>query len=166
MRFIPLALMAAVAISAAPAFAQATTAADYVAQAGAGDQFEIQSSKLVMTSKDPKIKQFATQMVTDHTNSTKMVKAAAMKDHVKAGPPMLMPMQKDMIAQLKAAKGTERDAMYVTQQKQSHQMALQLHQGYAQSGDKDDLKAAAAQIVPVVQSHIDMLNGMSTMAGM
>ena len=166
MRFIPLALIAAAAIPAAPALAQATTGTDYVAQAGASDQFEIKSSKLVMTSKDPKVQEFAKQMVTDHTNSTKMVKAAALKDHVKAGPPMLMPMQKDMIAQLKAAKGPARDSLYVTQQKQSHQMALQLQQGYAQSGDATNLKATAAQIVPVVQGHLDMLNGMGTTSGM
>ena len=140
MRFLPIALIAAVAIPAVPAFAQTMTAPDYVKQAGASDQFEIQSSKLVMTSKDPKIQQFAKQMVTDHTKSTAMVKAAAMKDHVKAGPPMLMPMQKDLITQLKAAKGPARDQLYVQQQMQSHQMALQLQQTYSQSGDATNLK--------------------------
>ena len=58
------------------------------------------------------------------------------------------------------ATGTERDALYVTQQKEAHQMALALHQGYAANGTSAPLKAAAAKIAPVVQSHIDMLNGM------
>jgi putative membrane protein len=161
MRLIPIAMLAACAVPL-PAFAQATTGADFVKMAGASDLYEMQSSKLELTSKDPKIKQYAQQMITDHTKSTQQVKAAAAKDGVKAGPPMLMPEQKTQIAQLRAAKGSARDQMYIEQQKQSHQMALQLHQGYSQSGDKENLKATATAIAPVVQGHIDMLNGMGS----
>lgn len=166
MRIISITAAACVAF-AAPAFAQTTTMApDYVKMAGASDQFEIQSAKVEMTTKNPKLKQFAQQMVTDHTKSTQMVKAAAMKDHVAVHAPMLNADQKQMLAQLKAAKGTARDQLYVQQQTQSHQMALQLQQGYAQGGDKQNLMMAAQQIVPVVQSHIDMLNGMGSMSAM
>lgn len=158
MRIIPIAVAAAMMMPAA-AFAQATTAPEFVKEAGASDKFEIDSSKLVMGSQDPKVKQFAQQMVADHTNSTKMVKAAASKDGVRVPPPMLNPMQKDMIAQLKAAKGPSRDQLYMQQQQQAHQMALQLHQTYAASGDKENLKAAAGQIAPIVQGHLQMTQG-------
>lgn len=158
MRMIPLAIVAAAMMPAA-AFAQATTAPEFVKEAGASDKFEIDSSKMVMSSTDPKVKQFAQQMIADHTNSTKMVKAAAAKDGVRVPAPMLNPMQKDMIAQLKAAKGAERDTLYMQQQQQAHQMALQLHQTYASGGDKENLKAAAGQIAPIVQGHLSMTQG-------
>jgi putative membrane protein len=88
------------------------------------------------------------------------VKAAAMKSGLKPKPPMMTSDQQAMLKQLRAASGSARDSAYVDQQKTAHQQALALHQGYAGSGDKPALKAAAAKIVPVVQHHIDMLNGM------
>lgn len=159
-------LIAAAAIVAVPtiAAAQTTAAPQFVKMAGASDKFEIDSSNLVMSSQDPKVRQFAQQMVTDHTNSTAQIKAAAASDHVRVAPPMLNAMQKSNIAKLRAAKGTARDKLYWQQQATSHQMALQLHQGYASNGDKPALKAAAAQIVPVVQGHIDMVKADGTMA--
>lgn len=169
------ALAAPVLLIAAPAIAQSTmttppspvasSPSDYVKMAGASDKFEITEAKVMMTSANPDIRKFARQMVTDHTKSTTMVKSAAMRDKVKVMPPMLRPDQQQMVAALKAEKGTSRDQLYLQQQKAAHQEALQLHQSYASSGSADALKATAAQIAPVVQSHIDMLNGMN-MSGM
>jgi putative membrane protein len=150
---------AAIVMMAAPGFAQ--TAADYIAKAGAGDLYEIQSSKLVLAStKNANLKKFATQMVADHSKSTADVKTAAGKSGLKPKPPMLDADQKAMIKELQSASGPARDTAYVGQQKTAHAQALALHQGYAATGDKPALKAAAGKIVPVVQHHIEMLNGM------
>lgn len=155
--------IACAALSATPAFAQAMTGKQYVMKAGASDLYEKQSSMLVMkSSTDPKIKQFAQQMISDHTDSTNEVKMAAMQAHMTVAPPKLEPMQAANMSKLRAAKGANRDAMYVDQQKTSHQMALQLQQSYASGGDVPSLQAVATKIVPVVQSHIDMLNTMGT----
>lgn len=147
-------------VAAAPVGAQATSPADYVAKAGASDLYERQSSTLVRNSTDPKVRDFAQTMIAHHTKSTADVKAAAKQAGLRPAPPKLMPMQARMIADLKRARGTDRDTLYVTQQKQAHQQALALHQGYATDGGSAPLKAAAAKIAPVVQSHLDMLNGM------
>ena len=113
MRFIPIAIVCAMALPTA-AFAQATTAPDYVKMAGAGDKFEIESSRTVLvTSKDAKTRKFAQQMITDHTKSTAMIKSAALKDHVRVMPAMLDPMQADNLQQLKAATGMARDQLYI-----------------------------------------------------
>lgn len=156
-------LIAATAmIFAAPLAAQSVKPADYyVKAAGASDLYERQSSQLVLeTTKNPKVRQFATMMLSDHTNSTKMVTDAAMRDKLKPMPPKLMPAQEKMIAQLRSANGSARDTAYVAQQKQAHQTALELHRSYAQSGSSAPLKAVAAKIVPVVQHHIEMLKAM------
>ncbi len=153
--------LAAVASIAGLAQAQATSASDFVMKAGAGDQYEIQSSQIVLQStQDPKIKNYAHHMITDHTKSTAMVKAAAMKDGMNPAPPMLDADGQQMVSQLQGATGTQRDGMYVQQQKMSHDKALALHQDYSQNGDSKPLKAAAAKIVPVVKNHEAMLNAM------
>lgn len=146
------------AASAAPADA------DYVMMAGAGDQYEIQSSKLVLAStSNADLKKFANMMISDHTKSTAMVKSAAMKAGLHPKPPMLDADGQDMIAKLKMAKGPDRDALYLTQQKMAHEKALALHQDESTTGTTASLKMAATNIVPVVQSHKSMLSGMPMM---
>ena len=86
-----------------------------------------------------------------------------MKAGLHLAPPKLMPMQASDIAKLRAAQGPARDKLYLQQQKTSHDMALQLQQGYAGNGTSAPLKAAAAKITPVVQEHIAMLNKMGSM---
>lgn len=157
-----LALAAALTLAAgAPAFAQVMTPAEYVKTAGASDLYERQSSQLVLQSTvDPKVKAFATMMVDNHGESTAKVKAAAAKSGVPAAAPMLTPTQLELIAQLQALKGPERDARYVAEQKAAHGQALSVQKAYAAEGTAPALKAAAAQIVPVVEHHIEMLKAM------
>ncbi len=138
--------------------------ADYVKMAGAGDQYEIRSSKLLLTStKNADLKTFANMMIKDHMNSTAMVKSAAMKAGMHPKPPMLDADGKDMMSKLKMAKGTDRDALYVSQQKMAHEKALALHQDEGSTGTTDSFKMAANNIVPVVQQHKSMLDGMPSM---
>lgn len=154
--------MMAVAIGAAllavPAAAQVMTPADYVKTAGASDLYEITSSRLVLaTTQDPKVRTFAQTMVTHHTKSTADVKAAAARSRVRAMPPKLMPLQQELIAQLRAETGPARDAAYIAQQRASHGQALAVQKAYAMDGTAPALKAAAARIVPVVEAHVRTL---------
>ena len=151
--------IAAAALLAGAANA-ATPTKEYVMKAGASDLFEKKSSTLELQSSDPKIRDFAKMMVTDHTKSTAMVKKAAMRSGLHPKPPMLDAKQKSDYAALSAAHGADRDHLYITQQKAAHQDALALHQDYADGGAKPALKMVASNIVPVVQHHIEMLNGM------
>ncbi len=157
-----LTLAAMIVLPAVAAVAQAPMAAPtYVTKAGAGDQYEIQSSRLLLTTtKDAKLRSFATMMVTDHTKSTADVKAAAMRAGLHPAPPKLDAMGAKNVAALRATTGTARDRLYVEQQKAAHQRALTLHQTYAQSGTAAPLKATAASIAPVVQTHITELSTM------
>ena len=157
--------MLAAAIAATPivaAQAQAPmTPASYVMQAGAGDQYEIQSSKLLLQStKNAKLRQFAQMMISNHTKSTADVAAAARRAGMTPKPPMLDAKGRSDVAALRAVRGTARDQLYVTQQKMAHEKALALHQGYAANGTSAPLKEAAGMIVPVVQSHITELQSM------
>ena len=147
--------------AAAPAFAQVMRPAEYVKTAGASDLYERQSSQLVLESTtDPKVKAFATMMIDNHGKSTAEVKAAAAKSGVAAAPPTLTPTQVELIAELQALKGAERDARYIAEQKAAHGQALSVQKAYAMEGKAPALKSAAAKIVPVVEHHIMVLKMM------
>jgi putative membrane protein len=153
--------MAAAMIVASPVVAQTLSADSYVMKAGAGDLYEKSSSQLVLeTTSNPSVKSFASMMVSDHSTSTAKVKAAAVKSGITPKPPMLAPKQQAMITALKATKGSARDTLYISQQKAAHQDALALHKNYNMSGTAAPLKAAAGEIVPVVEHHIEMLRTM------
>ncbi|MFS0772082.1 DUF4142 domain-containing protein [Sphingomonas sp. 1P08PE] len=159
-RFIaPIALVAIAA--AGPAMAQTMTAKTYVAKAGAGDLYEKQSSQLVLGStQNAQLRDFANQMIADHTKSTADVTAAAKQAGMAVPAPKLEPMQARNIAALRAAKGDARDRLYVQQQKTAHQMALDLHRGYASNGTSAPLKTVATSITPVVEQHLQHVQGM------
>uniref|UniRef100_UPI0035CB0215 DUF4142 domain-containing protein n=1 Tax=uncultured Sphingomonas sp. TaxID=158754 RepID=UPI0035CB0215 len=143
---------------AAPALAQVMTPTEYVKTAAASDLFERTSAQAVLeTTTDANVRSFATMMLSAHSESSAMVKTAAMKAKVMAPPPMLTPLQAEMIAQLKAETGAVRDADYIAQQKAAHGQALAVQQAYAGGGTSAPLKMAAGKIVPVVKHHIQML---------
>lgn len=138
-------------------------AAGYMALAGAGDMWEIESSKAFMAKSDnADLKKFAQMMVDHHTQSTEKVKAAAKSANLTPPVPKLDAEQQRMLDEIKAADAASVNAVYTRHQAAAHQKALVLHQGYATGGDNDALKKAASEIAPVVQKHISELGRMST----
>jgi putative membrane protein len=135
----------------------------YMAQAGSADQFEIQSGQLALqASQNPAIRDFANMIIADHTRSTQMVVAAAQSAGLTPPPPALLPPQQAMLDQLRSAgTGPSFDMAFQQAQISAHQQALMLHQNYAAQGDVPALRAAAGQIVPVVQMHLQRIQSLS-----
>lgn len=130
----------------------------YVAQAASADQFEIQSGQLALqSSQNPAVQQFAQMLVTDHTQTSQNLMAAATAANVPPPPPGLLPPQQAMLDQLRGAgTGYAFDQAFQQAQIQAHQQALALHQNYATSGDLPPLRAVASATVPVIQRHLAM----------
>jgi putative membrane protein len=128
-------------------------AATYVAKAGAGDLYEIQSSQMAANrARRPAVREFAQMLITDHNRSTRMVADAARSDGLSPPPPMLEPAQRTMLRQLERARDFDRT--YLMQQIPAHQQALTLHRNYARMGSARTLRNTARDIVPVVQQHL------------
>lgn len=154
----------AVLIAASPASAALPTppqaAAPQQAQAflfygGAGDVFEITTSMIALQhSQNPQVRAFASMLIGDHTNLTNTNLATAKAAGVMAPPPELSAMQKGQISQLLSAPPADFDRTFLSLQIPAHQMALQMMQGYASSGDVPQLRQAAASAVPMVQGHL------------
>jgi putative membrane protein len=147
-----------------------TPSANYVAWAADSDMYEIQSSKLALSkAKNQATKDFARQMIADHTMTTKSLMAALPKTEPKVRKPSkaLSEPNAAKIAALRAASADEFDALYMQQQAESHRAAWSLHKGYSQDGADPALKQVAATAVPVVERHLQHTNagpnGMRTM---
>ena len=111
----------------------------------------------LQASQNPGVQSFANMIIRDHTQSTQMLMAAAQAAHVPAPPSGILPPQQALLDQLRAAgSGVSFDEAFQQIQIQAHQQALMLHQNYAQNGDVPQLRATAAQIVPVVEKHLAM----------
>lgn len=133
-------------------------AAGYLAKAGAGDMFEIESAKVILAKNpDKAVKDFAQMMIDAHTESTAKLKAAATAAKLTVAPPALDADQQAKLDSIKSGTGIAAVTTYMAAQREAHGAALALHQSYAASGDTPQLKAAAGEIVPVVQHHIEML---------
>lgn len=126
------------------------------------DMFEIQSGKLAETmGSTAALKAFGKTLVTDHTKSSEMFKAAAGKTSPTVALPVLLPADlKAKLAALKAAKGADFDKLFVEQQTAGHTAALDALKAYAVGGDQPSLKEFATIATPVVQGHLDMLQKM------
>jgi putative membrane protein len=157
-------LVAAVPVAAqpqatpAPADATPGTALPFVAMAGASDLYEIESSRLALEKSQSKdVRDFATMMIEHHQMTTQKVTAAAKAAGLNPPPPALMPLQVQMLDQLRKAPAGGFDRLYLSQQTEAHRMALALHQNYAAKGDTPSLRTAATEAVPIVTRHYDHL---------
>lgn len=131
---------------------------EFVDRAAESDAFEIAAAKIARSkARSAEVKQFADQMITDHTASTAKIKAAA----AKATPPVtphtdLTQDQQSTLNNLRDATAEEFDERYMSGQIGAHRDALALMQRYADSGTSPELKQAASEIAPVIQQHLDM----------
>ncbi|MBA4751020.1 MAG: DUF4142 domain-containing protein [Sphingopyxis sp.] len=131
-----------------------TDALGYIAKAGAGDMWEIESSKaLLAKSKNEAVRKFAEMMIDQHGKSTAKIEAAAAGANIAMPAPTLDAAQRTMLDEIKQADTPDIDALYVRHQRAAHEAALALHKGYGESGDTESLKTAANEIVPVIEAH-------------
>ena len=118
--------------------------------------FEIESSRLALTrSQSAAIKEFADRMVADHTRAATRARQVLNEIGAGAPPALLEPAHQQQLDALKAAANAEFDRAYVEAQYTAHVEAIGLMRDYARSGDSERLKALAADILPLLQSHLD-----------
>ncbi|MFY9288520.1 MAG: DUF4142 domain-containing protein [Alphaproteobacteria bacterium] len=128
----------------------------FVQKATIGNLFEIQSSQLALEkSQDPKVRDFAQQMVSDHAKVSEDMKAllASGSINVTAPDQALDRKHQKILDKLNAASGTDFDAQYVKAQNNAHDDAISLFRGYSKQGDNDTLKDFAKEKLPTLEQH-------------
>lgn len=144
-------------VATVPTPADEAAAPDFVGKAGVGDLFQIEAAKVALTrSNNPEVKAFAQMMIDAHTQTTADLKTAVAGSGLNLTVPTVLPDEKlTAMAVLNSVSATDFDKKYMDGQIDVHQAALDLLARYAQDGDNDTLKAAAAATAPLVQQHLD-----------
>ena len=88
-------------------------APNYLSTAGSSDQFEIQSGQLAQQmSQNPGVRQIGQMLVTDHTNSTQQLMAAAQSAGITAPPPAMLPEHQALLQQIQSAPLGQFDTVF------------------------------------------------------
>ena len=150
-------LTSTAAMAAMPASADKAAAAMNVDKASfvkvvtSSNAFEIESSKLAeQKAKDADVKEFAKQMITDHTMAAGELKKAAMLGDEK---PMLSPKHAAMLEILKGASEQEFQPLYIDMQASAHMEAVTLFATYAKGGDDPAVQEFAGKTLPKLEMH-------------
>jgi putative membrane protein len=131
------------------------TTPDFVKEVAISDMFEIESSRLAVEKSDQATKDFANQMITDHTKTSKELKAAASDINVSI-PDALDSSHQSELDKLRTLNGADFTKKYHDDQVSAHKDAISLFERYGKGGDSDKLKSWAVTTLPALQHHLEM----------
>lgn len=159
---------------AAPAAAQGllerlagtgTGATAFVEQAAIGDNFEIESSRILLArSQHPQIREFAQRMIEHHTMMSNELRAMpeattrlpAVLDNRRTGLLMTLQQQEDVDLL---------NRYYVQQQIEAHEEAETIFEAYANGGDVPALRAFAQRHLPTIREHLQRARALQAPQG-
>jgi putative membrane protein len=129
---------------------------DFIEEAAKGGHAEVAMGKSAAESKNPAVSAFGKRMVEEHGRMNDELAALAKRKGVEP------PASPDLGSQAKGAAmdvlpGKTFDSQYVSSQLDDHKETLELFQREAQEGQDPDLRAFAAEGVPIIQKHISQL---------
>jgi putative membrane protein len=130
----------------------------FVSQAAQNGNAEIQTSKMALEkASDPKVKEFAKQMIDDHTKANEELKTIASSKGVEVpDDPSLLQKGKAMIM-LSTAKDAAFDRRYAESMGvEAHEDNIQLFEKAAGSAEDPEVKAYAQKMLPKLQAHLKM----------
>ncbi|MCF5805843.1 MULTISPECIES: DUF4142 domain-containing protein [Pseudomonas syringae group] len=128
---------------------------DFVEDASAKGIAEVQVGKLAQDEKGvaADVKEFAQQMVKDHTAANEKLDAIAKKKSIEVSTdPMLMDKAKAMILEM---RGKSFDQAYANNQVVAHEEAIKLYKEEAENGKDAELKAFAKETLPTLEKHLE-----------
>ncbi|TLV01461.1 DUF4142 domain-containing protein [Dyadobacter luticola] len=137
--------------------------ADFAVKAANGGMAEVALSKIAEEkATDPKVKDFAKQMVTDHTKANDELKALAASKNITL-PSAPNEEKQKAAADLGSKSGKDFDKAYVSQMKKDHDETVKLFED-AQKDLKDaELKAFVDKTLPVIKAHAEHAKSLDKM---
>ena len=133
----------------------------FVMMADEGNTAEITASQLALKkSKNPDVKAYAQQMITDHMKLRSDMAPFAQQMSVTTPQP-LNPTHKAQDQQLAALSGAKFDMAYIRNMDQDHHKTLGMFTNEIATTSNTDLKAAVQQAQPVISQHTDMADQMA-----
>jgi putative membrane protein len=134
--------------------ALSSTDQSFINSAEAGNLAEIDSAKMVeQKATDPAVKDFASRMVTDHTQLSQDLKTLSESNGatLPSEPTATEKTQKDNLAKLSGAK---LDDAYLNGQLADHKEAISAYENEIEHGNNQAVKDYAEKALPTLQDHI------------
>lgn len=133
---------------------------NFIKNAAIGGTFEVEASKIALgKSQNDKVKQFAQQMIDDHSKGNNELKSTVTKANLDTGliPATLDSEHQKMLDKLNSDSASRFDKDFIRDQQTAHKEAISLFKGYAKTGDNADLKQFAGALLPILKAHRDHL---------
>lgn len=117
----------------------------YLAVAGANNLFMVKAAEIAREkARRPEVRRFAETMLTEHqANNEALLEAARAAGGLEVYPPAMMPMHWEMLRRLRRASGSRFDRIYIGQQVETLEVAIELHRNFHTNGTGEQLKAVA-----------------------
>ncbi len=132
----------------------------FIIQAAQSDQTEIRTSQLALQkSRNSQVRQFAQEMIQQHTESSNKLKPLAAQKGVTL-PTSLGAENQALLTQLSKLSGTQFDRAYMSGQVKAHSKTRGIYQKELQQGRDSEIKAFANQVLPLVAEHLRMAQNM------
>jgi putative membrane protein len=133
---------------------------EFMTKAASGGLLEVQlGQQVAQKATTPDAKQFAQQMVTDHTKANDELKALAARKNMTL-PTTLGKEQQKVYDEVLAEKGADLDKKYVSAMLTDHQEDIKQYQEAVTKSSDADIKTYAQKQLPVLQMHLGMLQKM------
>ena len=132
----------------------------FVMQAGQLSMMEVELGRLAQQrGSSAGVKQYGQEMVEEHTRANQELMQLVMQKQVEL-PTEMSTQNTAMIDRLSGLSGKSFDAAYKQAMIDSHNQAIALFQAQSKQGQDPQLKAWAAQKLPNLQAHLEMVNQM------
>jgi len=132
----------------------------FVMQAGQLSMMEVELGRLAQQrGSSAGVKQYGQEMVEEHTRANQELMQLVMQKQVEL-PTEMSTQNTAMIDRLSGLSGRSFDAAYKQAMIDSHNQAIALFQAQSQQGQDPQLKAWAAEKLPNLQAHLEMVNQM------
>jgi putative membrane protein len=134
--------------------ASANADQDFIANAAKGNRAEVTLGKMVESkTKDPSVRQFAQQMVKDHTTALNELTQLAQSKNITL-PEGLPDDATALQSKLSSATGKALDKDYMDSMVDDHKKDVSEFQDASQNAKDPDVKQWAAKTLPTLQAHL------------
>lgn len=129
----------------------------FMTEAAHGGLAEVQLGQLVLQrgGTSNAVKEFAQRMVQDHTKANNQLQQLATQKGVTL-PTSIGKENRKVKQKLSKLSGASLDRAYIKHMVEDHQKDVSSDQRQAQQGQDPDLKAFAAQTLPILQEHLQL----------
>jgi len=117
--------------------------------------YELSAAQAALAqSRHPKVRDFAEQMIADHTRMSQELRDAAKASGLEPPRPHVGGDQARFLGSLQSLRGTEFDREYGRQQMLAHTSALAVARAYAAQGSDPNLRRLAESAASSIERHL------------